>query len=518
MNTNNNLTFGRFGSLTTKKLKKEQWEEKLTQIQINSYGTTDENGIRLDCYWNVAQNLRNNISFSTADETQALMELNAAKDEATGEYNSIVQDGQTINLTFNLIIDEITDAVNAACADIDNLTGKYNECCEALRNNEDAGLTEELEKDIKSAKAQLDNAKEQYKELLQALQNINEEKANTLEANENQKQQIQKQIEILNDKIDLKEVQADTPADTGEINSIGDLKKDDYEKLAEVSIKSFDFEKLKMQINGEATLFIGKKNENCTINQILDNYSSDQIVQIINEYNKKYHESMINFIDSQNNVANNEYLAEKMLDAAKNGENKEAAIKLICEEIYNATAGRNGTADEFVKAIINENTDSKILTEVIEKYGEYNKNKSGNPRDLIKDIKDEILFNDKNELLAILNTKYIDAYLQENYELSENTDTETLKKGLKTLAAKNQNEKTHIKENPNYNKNNSNLDDNTKKVVNNLISNYNNCNEQNMKNKYGELIKTFVQNLSLSVRNEFFENEPRLKEIYDELS
>ncbi len=151
-----------------------------------------------------------------------------------------------------------------------------------------------------------------------------------------------------------------------------------------------------------------------------ENLTSDNLISIVTAYNNKY--AGIESSDNKSRIAyNNKYgLTESFfndkpqnsfinhLDKVLSGKNKENVMKLITEkmisssengnsyatdmlarEIYNSTAGKTGTSDEFVMNIVNDNTNPKVLSDVMERYSVVN-----NGRNIIKDIE-----NDFNPLL-----------------------------------------------------------------------------------------------------------------------
>ena len=159
-----------------------------------------------------------------------------------------------------------------------------------------------------------------------------------------------------------------------------------------------------------------------TLTEILknENLTSDNLVSIITAYNNKY--AGVESSDNKSRIAyNNKYgLTESFfndkpqnsfinhLDKVLSGKNKENVMKLITEkiisssengnsyatdmlarEIYNSTAGKTGTSDEFVMNIVNDDTNPKVLSDVMERYSVVN-----NGRNIIKDIE-----NDFNPLL-----------------------------------------------------------------------------------------------------------------------
>ncbi len=133
-----------------------------------------------------------------------------------------------------------------------------------------------------------------------------------------------------------------------------------------------------------------------------DNLTSAAWVKIIQKYNEDG-KSFITDVDRDfTGETQNEYqkeIANRLLEAAKSGDPD--AIELLCEEIYNATAGKLGTADEFIDAIIN-NASDEVLAKIIDNYPDVN-----NGSDIFSDIKGDFSFETEDRYIARLNEAYI---------------------------------------------------------------------------------------------------------------
>ena len=136
-----------------------------------------------------------------------------------------------------------------------------------------------------------------------------------------------------------------------------------------------------------------------------DNLTSAAWVKIIQKYNEDG-KSFITDVDRDfTGETQDEYqkeIANRLLEAAESGDPD--AIELLCEEIYNATAGKLGTADEFIDAIIN-NASDEVLAKIIDNYPDVN-----NGSDIFSDIKGDFSFETEDRYIARLNEAYI------NYE------------------------------------------------------------------------------------------------------
>ena len=131
-----------------------------------------------------------------------------------------------------------------------------------------------------------------------------------------------------------------------------------------------------------------------TLRSILDdpNISDDDFVEIVAAFEAKYgidsahKESLVTWIENDESLqSQTEFtskLASRLLRAAENG--NEQAIDVICKETYGGTAGQLGTADDFLAVIFNDNTSSKVISKISQRYSIVN---SG--RNLLKDIKND---------------------------------------------------------------------------------------------------------------------------------
>ncbi len=140
------------------------------------------------------------------------------------------------------------------------------------------------------------------------------------------------------------------------------------------------------------------------INSILDNknISPDNFAKIIDNYNEKYGsivkalENSFPFKADKTEIMN--LLADKLLDSAKNG--NESAIKVLCKEIYNSTAGMVGTADEFIARIM-DTADEKVLGKIVNNYADYN-----NGASIFKNIKSDFSFGTEDKYIDKLTNAF----------------------------------------------------------------------------------------------------------------
>ena len=129
-----------------------------------------------------------------------------------------------------------------------------------------------------------------------------------------------------------------------------------------------------------------------------DNLSSEDFVKIVASYMEK-NGSLVQDIEAdfsgemQDELMNK--IADKLLDAAANG--SDDAIKLLCQEFYNGTAGMNGTTDEFIDRIMSTASD-EVLAKIIEQYPKINEGS-----DIFTDIKNDFSGKVREEYLSKLN-------------------------------------------------------------------------------------------------------------------
>ncbi len=140
-----------------------------------------------------------------------------------------------------------------------------------------------------------------------------------------------------------------------------------------------------------------------------DSLTSADWVKIIQEYNKDGRSFIQDVDDDFSGATQDKYQAEianRLLEAAESGDSD--AIELLCEEIYNATAGQLGTADEFIDAILT-NASDEVLTKIINNYSDVN-----NGSDIFSDIKGDFSFATEDKYIARLNEAYSNFIKQTN--------------------------------------------------------------------------------------------------------
>ncbi|MBQ3642888.1 hypothetical protein II906_13330 [bacterium] len=145
----------------------------------------------------------------------------------------------------------------------------------------------------------------------------------------------------------------------------------------------------------------GKSLDIDKLQNLVDSLKPEDLAKVIKEYEQKYGKSFVKLIDragmSDKREALNEAVADKLVEAAKKGDVE--IVDLLCKELYDGTAGKSGTADQFVKRVINNpNSDTmKVLYMVLCRYSSVN-----NGHSLNKDIKKDFSGSTEKKLLAIL--------------------------------------------------------------------------------------------------------------------
>ena len=163
--------------------------------------------------------------------------------------------------------------------------------------------------------------------------------------------------------VDLSETAAVPPEDT---EGTGD---DNQEYTQNVTLTDEQVQQYAQQLHDAANgLFVA---DITGINQMLDNseLSADDWANILNYYNSEYENSFVQDIDSilsgSDKTKIYDKMTKKMLESAQQG-NPEA-INLLCSEMYNATAGKLGTADEFVECLFS-NASDEDLANIMDNY------------------------------------------------------------------------------------------------------------------------------------------------------
>ncbi len=129
-----------------------------------------------------------------------------------------------------------------------------------------------------------------------------------------------------------------------------------------------------------------------------ENLTSADIAKITAQYNES-HGSLVNAIDGDFSGSEKTELlnkvADSLLEGAENGD--ETSLQLLCKEFHAGTAGKLGTADEFIARIF-ENADSDTLNQIIMNYSSVNEG-----ADIFKDVKGDFSGSTQKEYLQKLN-------------------------------------------------------------------------------------------------------------------
>ncbi len=187
------------------------------------------------------------------------------------------------------------------------------------------------------------------------------------------------------------------------------------ETSTEETAKTLSSADLKNKVNELRNAFACDSNTDVK-NILTDNsLTSQDVVDIMTSYNseseKKKLPSLIKTIDSSisSSADKNEItqkLAKCLNDVAKSeisSGKQYSAVKTICKELYNATAGKwGGTADEFVENMI-DTAEPEVMAAVLDEYN------SVTGSELYKDIENDFSGNTEKSLKNAMSAKYTEA-------------------------------------------------------------------------------------------------------------
>lgn len=232
---NNSVTGAKFGAYTN-----------IGRAKIDAWKSKDDAN---DCYWNLAKNqLGEGASNAEIYEVMnELVELNASKDEKTGEYNTIVYENQEVLLDLQSTINQSNKEIDEALGEYEtiqsnfsSLTSKLQEAnkvyLEALNSYNAAvkSADEEsiktvysayiqaldnllsLKEEVENAQKDLDSSKENVEELKNALNELKEEYEQKESLNKELKSEFDKQIKDFEDKISAKQKEIETIKETAQ--------------------------------------------------------------------------------------------------------------------------------------------------------------------------------------------------------------------------------------------------------------------------------------------------------------
>ncbi len=232
---NNSVTGAKFGIYTN-----------IGRAKIDAWKSKDDAN---DCYWNLAKNqLGEGASNAEIYEVMnELVELNASKDEKTGEYNTIVYENQEVLLDLQSTINQSNKEIDEALGEYEtiqsnfsSLTSKLQEAnkvyLEALNSYNAAvkSADEEsiktvysayiqaldnllsLKEEVENAQKDLDASKENVEELKNALNELKEEYEQKESLNKELKSEFDKQIKDFEDKISAKQKEIETIKETAQ--------------------------------------------------------------------------------------------------------------------------------------------------------------------------------------------------------------------------------------------------------------------------------------------------------------
>jgi len=165
----------------------------------------------------------------------------------------------------------------------------------------------------------------------------------------------------------------------------------------------------------------------CVVND--RSLTPDDWVNIVYTYDKKYagKKSLINAIDSDFNGKDRASImpkiANNLIQAAENG--NQEAIGMMAYEIHQGTAGKLGTADEFVESVINNASDD-VLADIMDIYP------LATGSEITKDIQNDFSGKTERNLLSNLNTAYLNSRGEEytGWDDGQLCVFETIREGL----------------------------------------------------------------------------------------
>ena len=125
-----------------------------------------------------------------------------------------------------------------------------------------------------------------------------------------------------------------------------------------------------------------------------DDLTADDLTLIMSVYNEKYGSLVQHIEDDFSGSEQDEMfklVTDKLVEAAENG--NELAVDVMAKEMYNATAERNGTSDEFVAGIM-DNASSEVISKLSDRYSKVNPGRS-----LLQDIRGDFSFGTEDKYL-----------------------------------------------------------------------------------------------------------------------
>ena len=232
---NNSVTGAKFGAYTN-----------IGRAKIDAWKSKDDAN---DCYWNLAKNqLGEGASNAEIYEVMnELVELNASKDEKTGEYNTIVYENQEVLLDLQSTINQSNKEINEALGEYETIQSNFSSLTSKLQeankvyletlNSYNAAVKSadeesiktvysayiqaldnllSLKEEVENAQKDLDSSKENVEELKNALNELKEEYEQKESLNKELKSEFDKQIKDFEDKISAKQKEIETIKETAQ--------------------------------------------------------------------------------------------------------------------------------------------------------------------------------------------------------------------------------------------------------------------------------------------------------------
>ncbi len=362
-----------------------------TEDDINSiFSESLEDGKEVLDNDKLVQELSQNFSLDPDDEE--LMTLVGSISARDGVLDSVSY--QDLNEMYDVTtdeVDEMPECFKGKSADKiqKNDEGQYYVTVDKFDSDKDDNIDciSRLVYNIYGVSLYSDEGREIYQKLVEANPEVLLEDYNETVIHPNQELVL----------VDISEPTATSPDET-----VTD--EDSQEYVQETTLSDEQVQEYAKQLHDAANgLFVA---DVTGINQMLDNseLTNDDWVNILNCYNSEYDGSFVQDVDAILSSADKtkiyDKMTQKLLESAQQG--NQDAINLLCSEMYNATAGKLGTADEFVESLFNNATDED-LANIMDNYN------AVTGSEIYKDIENDFSGKTEQNYINRLQTAYQNA-------------------------------------------------------------------------------------------------------------
>lgn len=376
-----------YGASKTSDSKDETEVTKSTSSESSNVGETDETESETAASTSDTTEIDETAETSAASDTSTTSETTAAEDVSADDAS--VQSAETSNSAVDFSDAATVKSYLEVFMDSDSGIKTYNQAIDFLKDT--LGLSDE---DAEQMKQTL---------IFDGLSDKDKQKVQFLVASGLSAQEAMNALSN-NDAINIDESILDKEVTAESQNEEKALSDNQVKVFAQQLFDSMD----------------GLGTDDQQFNSILNNkdISSDDWVRIVDYYNNNYG-SFINDVDDDFSLMSGksdimESISDKLLDAASNG--NEDAIKVLCNEIHNGTAGKLGTADEFIAGVMNK-ADDTVLGKIVDKYSSYNEGSS-----IFKDIKKDFSFGTEDDYISRLNEAFSKLVSEPTDETVETTE------------------------------------------------------------------------------------------------